>query len=454
MATLNNLFRKLLNVNTAVFNNMRIETDQYGVTSVTVTARVKRKESHRCPVCGRKCSGYDQGGRKVRRWRALDMCGLFLFIETSQERILCSEHGVQYPAVPWAYEGSRFTKDFDRTAAWLACHLSRKDVAEYLRIDWETVGRCLSRARKDIEPDLKARLDGLVNIGIDETSYRKGHKYLTVIVDHDRNRVVWLHGGHGKSVLAKFYEELTDEQRKSIRVVTGDGARWITECVEEYTPDCVRCMDSFHVVEWANAALDEVRVKAWRDASAIVKALEEKFGKPGKGKPAKDDLDARRILDARKTASDIKGSSFAVGKAPENLTERQRETLESIRRGNSKFYRAYEMKEALRLILRCTDREEADLKLAKWYWWASHSRIDSFRELARKIKRNREFILNTISFGLSNARIEATNNKIKLVIRRSYGFRNVDSMLDMIYLTCSDLKIPLPNRPFGEAIAV
>ena len=76
MATLNNLFRKLLNVNTAVFNNMRIETDQDGVTSVTVMARVKRKESHRCPVCGKKCSGYDQGGRKVRRWRALDMCGL------------------------------------------------------------------------------------------------------------------------------------------------------------------------------------------------------------------------------------------------------------------------------------------------------------------------------------------------------------------------------------------
>ena len=233
MATLNNLFRKLLNVNTAVFNNMRIETDQYGVTSVTVTARVKRKESHRCPVCGRKCSGYDQGGRKVRRWRALDMCGLFLFIETSQERILCSEHGVQYPAVPWAYEGSRFTRDFDRTAAWLACQLSRKAVAEYLRIDWETVGRCLSRARKDIEPDLKKRLDGLVHIGIDETSYRKGHKYITVIVDHDRNRVVWLHDGHGKSVLEKFYKELTDEQRKRIRVVTGDGARWITECVEE-----------------------------------------------------------------------------------------------------------------------------------------------------------------------------------------------------------------------------
>ena len=94
------------------------------------------------------------------------------------------------------------------------------------------------------------------------------------------------------------------------------------------------------------------------------------------------------------------------------------------------------MKEALRLILRCNDRDEADLKLKKWYRWASHSRIDSFKELAKKIKRNRDFILNTISYGLSNARIEATNNKIKLLVRRSYGFRNIDSMLNTI---CPDM---------------
>ena len=90
MATLNNLFRKLLNVNTAVFNNMRIETDQDGVTSVTVTARVKRKESHRCPVCGKKCSGYYKGSRKVRQQRTLDKYGLLFFIETKEERIVLS----------------------------------------------------------------------------------------------------------------------------------------------------------------------------------------------------------------------------------------------------------------------------------------------------------------------------------------------------------------------------
>ena len=255
-------------------------------------------------------------------------------------------------------------------------------------------------------------------------------------------------------MLEKFYEELTEVQRKSIKVVTGDVARWITECVEKYTPDCVRCMDSFHVVEWANEALDEVGIKAWRDATAIVKALEEKLVKPGKGKPAKDDRNAAKIIAARKNASDIKGSSFAVGKAPEHLTEKQRDTLDGIRRGNSRYYRAYEIKETLQLIQTCTDKDEADRKLKEWYWWASHSRIDSFKELAKKIRRNREFILNTISYGLSNARIEATNNKIKLLIRRSYGFRNIDSMLSMIYLTCSDLKIPLLNRPEEDVIAV
>ena len=99
------------------------------------------------------------------------------------------------------------------------------------------------------------------------------------------------------------------------------------------------------------------------------------------------------------------------------------------------------------MILKSHDVDEARLLLDKWRWRASHSRIESFKELARKIKRNQEFILNTIRYGLSNARIEATNNKIKLIIRKAYGFRNIDSLMDMIYLVCSDIRIPLPNRP-------
>ena len=108
----------------------------------------------------------------------------------------------------------------------------------------------MSRALRDLEPERARRLNGLVNIGIDETSYRKGHKYITIVVNHDTNTVVWVADGHGKSVLEQFYKSLTDDQLASIKVVTGDGARWITDCGNEFTPDCERCVDPFHVVEF------------------------------------------------------------------------------------------------------------------------------------------------------------------------------------------------------------
>ena len=108
----------------------------------------------------------------------------------------------------------------------------------------------MSRALRDLKPERARRLNGLVNIGIGETSYRKGDKYITIVVNHDINTVVWVADGHGKSVLEQFYKSLTDNQLASIKVVTGDGARWITDCVNEFTPDCERCVDPFHVVEF------------------------------------------------------------------------------------------------------------------------------------------------------------------------------------------------------------
>ena len=111
------------------------------------------------------------------------------------------------------------------TVAWFASYLPRSTTSYFMRVDWETVGRCVNRVLHDLEPERSRRLDGLVNIGIDETSYKKGHKYITVIVNHDTNTVVWAAEGHGKSVLEKFYKQLTPEQLSSIKVVTGDGAK-------------------------------------------------------------------------------------------------------------------------------------------------------------------------------------------------------------------------------------
>lgn len=152
-----------------------------------------------------------------------------------------------------------------------------------------------------------------------------------------------------------------------------------------------------------------------------------------------------------KQASDevksIKGSLYALGKAPEHLTEKQEARLAEIALSDKRLYRAYVLKEKLRLIIHMHDVEEARQALKRFFWSATHSRIKEFRELAYKIRRHEENILNTLEMRMSNARIEATNNKIKLIIRRSYDFRNIQNMIDIVLLICSNLRVPLPNRP-------
>lgn len=286
-----------------------------------------------------------------------------------------------------------------------------------MRVDWKTVDRCVNCALHDLEPERSRRFDGLVNIGIDETSYKKGHKYITVIVNHDTNTVVWASEDHGKSVLEKFYKQLTPEQLSNIRVVTGDGAKWITECVNEYTPDCARCVDSFHVVEWAMTALDEVRKDIWHDTYSEYKQV-KKDNPRGKGRPKKDDPELAIVKTAK--ADEIKGSAYALGKAPEHLTEKQQLRVSLIASQNPRLYRAYLLKEQLRLLLKLTNVDDAESELKCQLWKASHSRIPAFKELYQKIKRHKTHILNTICYGMSNARIEATNNKIKLIIRKAY----------------------------------
>lgn len=445
MVSANTLCKKLLNVKNAVVDGCTFYSDQDGVNHIRIHARPNRWHEDDCPFCHKRCKRYDKKNPQPRTWRSLDWGSTLVEVSYDTHRIECPEHGVIVADVPWAYPNSGFTKDFDLTVGWLAVYLPRSVVSEYMRIDWETVGRCVHRTLNVIEPERSRRLDNLVNIGIDETSYKKGHKYITVIINHDTNTVVWAAQGHGKTVLESFYRQLSKEQLSSIKVVTGDGAKWITDCVNEFTPDCERCVDPFHVVQWAMEALDEVRREVWREAYNESQQLAKEHPRKA-GRPKEDDPETAILRTAKAKAEAIKNSAYALGKAPENLTEKQRLRVEMIAENNNRLYRAYRMKEMLRLLLKIKDVDEAEAALKRWLWWASHSRIPAFRELYKKIKRHKEHILNAIRLGMSNARIEATNNKIKLIVRKAYGFRNIQNMLDMVYLVCSDLKIPLPNR--------
>ena len=445
MPTTNTLLKTLFDVNRIKITDKTLYRDRKGISHLKISALLHKKAKHRCPYCHRKCPGYDTPAHK-RVWRHLDLCGIIAEIEMDACRISCPVHGVLNEEVPFAYPDSRFTRDFDKTVAYFAREVSKSFVSQYMRISWRTVGRCISRVREDLDPDLNRRLDHIVNLGIDETSYKKGYRYITVIVNHDTGEVVWLHKDHGKEILSRFFEQLSEEQKASIKTISGDGARWIDECIEKYVPSVTRCTDSYHVVGWIQEALDEVRSEAWHKANDAVKQIDKKYGK---GRPRKDDPQRQKILEAKEYSRSIKNSRYALGKNPEHLTPSQKIKLEMIAGSEPRLLRAYRLKEDLRLILHMSDLQEAEILLKDWLWRSSHSKIPAFVELSRKIRRHKQHILNTIAEGLSNARIEATNNKIKLIIRKAYGFRNIENMFDMIYLICSDIRIPLPNRETG-----
>ena len=317
--------------------------------------------------------------------------------------------------------------------AYLAANCSKKATAQLMRISWNSVGPICKRMKGRLDTDPAKRFEGLKSIGVDETSYKKGHKYITIVVNHDTGRVIWAHEGHGKAVFSEFFQMLTEEQLSSIELVSGDGARWIAACIKENCPNAERCIDPFHVVQWANEALDEVRKQAWRKAREIAKAQPQRAAeRPTRKTPPKD-----------QTARDMRGAKYALGKAPQNLTIRQSAQLEIIAKSNPKLYRAYLLKERLRLIFKM-DAKTGMCELDRWVKSAQRCRIPEFVELQRKIRRHYEAIRATLTHGLSNARLEAVNNKVTLAIRMAYGFRNMDNLLAMVMLRCSDIRVQLP----------
>jgi transposase len=416
--TLKSLLKTAINVNTVFIEKAEIKNGD-----LVIKVRQHKGETRRCPVCGKRCPRYDRGTGKSR-WRALDIGLVRVFIECECCRVYCKKHKVVTERVIWARHGSAFTRDFEDTAAWLMLHGTKTVVSELMRVAYWTVGAIIKRVSDEKSPDKASRYNNLECIGIDETSYRKGHKYMTVIVNHANGRLVWAKAGYGKEVLEAFLQELTPEQRAKIKKVTADGAKWIADTVKEWCPNAERTIDPFHVVQWGTEALDEVRKIAYLDAEAEMK------------RQKKDDPDAKNPIGKAK---------YAVLKNPENLTEGQQAKLEFIAKCDKRLYRAYLLKEDLRLIFHLPF-EQAGAELEKWLSWARRCRIPQFVKLYKKIKRHADAILATIKYGLSNSLIESMNNKIKLTIRMAYGFRNIDNMLALIMLRCSDIQLALPGR--------
>ena len=257
-----NVWRRVLGVDRAtVIEDVDFDDES---DTVVVHVRPRRSTKRRCGRCGTRCPGYDQGEGR-RNWRSLDLGTLRCYLQAEAPRVNCSEHGPTVAQVPWARHGAGHTRDFDDQVAWLVTHTAKSTVCELMRVAWRTVGSIIDRVVADGRA-AHDPFDGLTRIGLDEISYKKGHRYLTICVDHDTGRLVWAAVGKDKKTLNSFFNLLGEERCSKIVLVSADAAEWIGDVVKEQAKNATLCIDSFHVVQWCTEALDEVRREVWNEA--------------------------------------------------------------------------------------------------------------------------------------------------------------------------------------------
>ncbi len=400
----------LFGVERAVVEDVGVEQE-----AIVVSVRPKSREKHRCGVCGRRCPREDAGEGR-RRWRALDLGTTFAYLEADAPRVYCKDHRVVVAQVPWARHDSRFTIAFEDQCCWLAVNTSKKAVSQLMRVTWRTVGSICERVAEEATAQ-RDLLTGLKRIGIDDFSHRKGHRYLTVVVDHDSGRLVWAAAGRDRKTVEKFLDLLGTERCGQLELVSCDMAESIALAVSDRCPNAIRCVDPFHVIKLATDALDEIRREVWNQA---------------------------RRAGHKQAAKELKGARFALWKNPGRLTERQHHKLAQIQQTNKPLYRAYLISQQLREIYRVTYEQAVEL-LDAWLAWARRCRLPPFVKLAKTITDQRPGIEAAIRHGLSNARIEQVNTQLRLITRRAYGFRTPEALIALAMLTLGGLCPPLPQ---------
>ena len=408
----NSLLQKLLGIEHLIVLGSGFEDHADGRVLV-VNVRAYWDRQSRCPKCDKRCPGYDQGAR-LRKWRHIDLGGWKCYLQGAVRRIECDVHGVLTEAVPWARPAAKMTRVFDDTVAWLTAHSPASAVSEFMRVSWRTVQRIVERVIADSTGG-SDRLNGLRRIGIDEISYRKGHRYLTVIVDHESGRLVWAHEGATKKTLHRFFRELGAERTSALTHVSADGGRYIASVLAERVPHAIWCMDPFHVVQWATRAVDRCRQRVLHRINGLSQA------------------DRRQLR-------------WALLKNPENLNPGQRRARRALVNGaNSELAAAYQFKEELRHLF-AGRYDDPWAALQDWLDRAAQSGIIEVAGLAKSVGDQQVQIYNSIEVGLSNARVEATNTHLRALTKRAYGFHSPESLIAMATLTRGGACPALPQR--------
>lgn len=384
-----------------------------------------------CPVCGAAEQGIHD---RVRRdWRHLDFFQFEAWLHADVPRVKCDACGkTSQVAVPWAREGSGFTLLFEALALSLCRELPVAQAANLLRVAgkrlWTRIDHYIKAARR------RDDMSGVRQIGIDETSVKKGHEYITVVHDLEAKRLLFACPGRDHATVTTFAQDLTAHggNPKAVAHVCMDMSAAYTKGVGKTLPQAAISFDRFHVVALANEAMDAVRREEMRTQPVAVR---EALGSTD-----------RKVL---------KGLMWGMRKNPVGWSSKQTEAMHWLQRSNLKSARAWRLKQALREVyakaVAANSEELASTALRSWLSWAKRCRLEPFKRLAKTLAERFDGVVRGMLDGRSNAYVEAMNGLLLQTKTAARGFRTVENFIAIAYLRMSKLK-HLPANPFVPAV--
>jgi transposase len=365
-----------------------------------------------CPECGQELGVYDH--LPQRSWRHLDSMQFMTYLHARPPRVNCPQHGVKQVRLPWAQAGSRFTNLFQALAITVLRATTVKHAGQILRISWDEAWHIMERA---VLRGRAAKGNGLPSLlGVDEKAIAKGHRYMTLVCDLEHATVEYVGEERREVSLKAYFEAFPRESRAQIEAICLDmWPAYIDACLDS-VPQAQDKMvfDRFHIMRHVLEAVDTVRKREH-------KALSEQGD------------------------STLAKSKYLWLYNEENLPERSREHFEAIKSSELKTARAWALKEALRQLWNYQSLGWAKRFWQRWYFWATHSRLEPMITVAKRIANHLPNVLTYFEHRITNAVAEGLNSKIASVQKRACGFRNPDHFKIAVYFHCGGLNLyPAP----------
>ena len=382
------------------------------IVTVEVELSGDGRSRPRCSVCRVPRPGYDR--LKLRRFQFVPLWGLAVFFLYAPRRVDCPSCGIKVEHLPWASGKKHLSHAFAWFLATWAKRMSWGEVARAFGISWEHVFRSVELA---VQWGLAHRtLDGIRAIGIDEVLWHRGHKYLTVVyqIDQGIKRLLWVGRDRTDETIGSFFAWFGESRNAALEYVCTDMWKPYLKAIATWAKQAVNVVDRFHVMQKFSKAVDDVRAE---EAKAL--------GKKAKGKV-------------------LKHTRWCLLKRPENLTEKQEATLKDLLRLNLRTVRAYLLKEDFQGLWQYVSAGWAAKFIDRWCKRAMRSRLQPMMKVAQTIRNHRALILNWFKAKgqLSSAAVEGLNNKLKVITRRSYGFRTFKATKVALYHTLGQLPEP------------